>query len=129
MKDHSFRSFFFSSVILGIILVLLSLAAQKIFPEKSFGSIYFIVPFVLMVTNAFHYSLMKASLTTPRSFVGKFMAFSGVKLLLYMIVLLLYAFFVKQEVVSFLLLFFLTYILYTILEIASILKFLKKIGS
>lgn len=129
MKDHSFRNFFISGVILGIVLVLLSIAAQKVFPDKSFHSIYFIVPFVLMVTNAFHFSLMKASLTAPRSFVGKFMAFSGVKLLLYMIVLLLYAFFVKQEVVSFLLLFFLTYILYTILEIASILKFLKKIGS
>ena len=95
-------------------------------PQKPFGSVYFLVPFVMSVTIVFHWLLMKASVVNPGRFIGKFVAFSGLKLMIYLITIVVFAFGVKVEIFIFMASFFTLYLLYTIIEIRAMLKFLKK---
>jgi hypothetical protein len=48
------------------------------------------------------------------------------KLIIFLIAILIYAFLIKNEVVIFIISFLITYFIFTILEISAILKFLKK---
>jgi hypothetical protein len=101
------------------------LVQKSFFPSRSFKGVYLLVPFVMLVTSSVHYILMKVS-SNPRTFIGKFVAFSGLKLIIFLIAILVYAFLIKNEVVIFMLGFLITYFVFTILEISAILKFLKK---
>lgn len=129
MKQQSFQRFLLTSLLVGALCFLTALAVhQFFFPSRSFVGVYTIIPFVMLVTVVVHYVLIRAS-KNPRTFVGKFVAFSGLKLLVFLIAILIYAFGVKNEVVIFMLSFLITYFVFTILEISAILKFLKKIGT
>ena len=90
--------------------------------------VYLIIPFVMLVTAVVHFVLMKAS-ANPRTFVGKYVAFSGLKMIVFLTAILIYAFTVKKEVVIFMLGFLITYFIFVIFEISAILKFLKKSSS
>ena len=126
MKEKLFGRFLFSCVSIGVLCLSTAFFVQKLFlPAKSFACVYFLIPFVMLVTAAVHFILMKAS-SNPRTFVGKFAAFSGMKMIIFLIAMLIYGFIVKKEVVIFMVGFLITYFIFTILEISAILKFLKK---
>lgn len=127
MKNNPFLRFCISSILLAVVCIgIVLVAGVSISSEHSFASLYFVIPFIMAITILFHYVLIRASAVNPRNFVGKFAAFSGVKLMIYMVSILIYAFAIKKEVVVFLMGFLIIYLLFTILEISSILKFLKK---
>jgi hypothetical protein len=127
LKNKAFTRFLVSCLILSFLCLVAAFCIQyMLLPEKSFTGVYFLIAYVALVTILFHYSLMKASVINPRNFVGKFVAYSGIKLMLYLISILLYVFTIKNEVHIFMLGFLLTYLLFTILEVSAILKFLKK---
>ena len=96
------------------------------YPEKFFLGFYFVVAFLCITTIFFHVMLVAASESRPALFVNRFVAFTGMKLLLYLMVILIYVFFVKNQQVSFLLTFLCGYFVFTIFEITSILNFLRK---
>ena len=121
--------FLTSCIAIGALCLTTAFLVQRfIFPARSFSGVYLVIPFVMLVTAVVHYVLIKAS-SNPRTFIGKFAAFSGLKLLVYLIAILIYAFSVKNEIVIFMLSFLITYFIFTIFEISAILKFLKKISS
>lgn len=93
----------------------------------TFKSLYFLIPFVTSVTVLFHFMLVKAANASNILFVNKFLAFSGIKLMVYMLTIIIYIFFIKFEPVVFLLSFVLLYLIFTVLEITSLLKYFKKI--
>ena len=130
MKEKSFLKFLFLCVIVGILFFSAAFFVQKLyFPLKSFKGVYIIIPFVILVTVGVHYMLIKAAISNPRTFIGKFVAFSGLKMVVFLFAILIYAFAVKNEVVIFMFAFLITYFIFTILEISAILKYLKKIGN
>jgi hypothetical protein len=130
VKNQLFRRFLILCSSMAALCIGITFGIQKLFiPEKSFTGVFFVIPFVMVITVVFHFVLMKASMVNPRNFVGKFVAFSGIKLMIYLIVILVYAFTIKSEIVIFLLSFLITYVLFTTIEISAILKFLKKSGS
>jgi hypothetical protein len=128
VKDNkSFKHFFFSCLILAIVCLGIAVGVHFFFlPQKSFESVYILVPYVMSVTMVFHWILMKASVANPGNFIGKFVAFSGIKLMIYLITILISAFGIKVEVLVFVTSFFTLYLFYTIIEIRAMLKFLKK---
>lgn len=129
IKENAFLKFLLSCVLLGVVCLTTAFLVQKCaLPAKSFKGVYCIIPFVVLVTIAVHYVLIKASLSNPRTFIGKYVAFSGLKLIVYLVAILFYVFVVKSEVVIFMLSFLITYFIFLIFEISAILKFLKKSG-
>jgi len=129
VKEKSFGKFLLSCLIIGIVCLTTAFLVHKfLVPAKSFMGVYLIIPFVMLVTAVVHFVLMKAS-ANPRTFVGKYVAFSGLKMIVFLTAILIYAFTVKKEVVIFMLGFLITYFIFVIFEISAILKFLKKSSS
>ena len=127
MKENAFLKFLLSCLLLGVVCLTTAFLLQKYaLPTRSFKGVYLIIPFVMLVTAIIHYVLLKASVSNPRTFIGKFVAFSGLKMFIFLIAILIYVFAVKNEVVIFMLGFLTTYFIFLVFEISAILKFLKK---
>jgi len=81
---------------------------------------YLIILFYV-ITAIVHYVLLRITALNPRKFVGYFMLATSLKLMNYLIVVVVYVFYVKEGILSFILTFFILYIIYTIFEVATIL--------
>jgi hypothetical protein len=108
----------------GILAYLLSLlfSAEIITP-----AIYWLIVLFFSVTAAVHFFLLRITLMKPVKFVGYFMLATFVKLFIFLIVMVAYAFSIKrEEVLAFVLGFFTLYIIYTTVEVVSILSQTKE---
>lgn len=125
--NKSIVSFSIQAVIVSLFLSLaVSVVLKNWFPQYYFGGFFGVIVLVLVVTILFHSLLIKATAARPMSFINKFIAFTGAKLLLYLFIILGYVFIVSIQPVSFLLIFLCSYIVLTVFEVISILNFLKK---
>jgi len=86
---------------------------------------YLIILFYL-ITAIVHYVLLRITALNPRKFVGYFMLATSLKLMNYLIVVVVYVFYVKEGILSFILTFFILYIIYTAFEVATILAQTKE---
>ena len=112
------------SLLAGILAYLLSLlfSAEIITP-----AIYWLIVLFFSVTAAVHFFLLRITLMKPVKFVGYFMLATFVKLFIFLIVMVAYAFSIKrEEVLAFVLGFFTLYIIYTTVEVVSILSQTKE---
>jgi len=127
LKNVYLIRFLIQSFLLSVICFLVAFGIHHIFKvEASFGCVYLMISLVMLVTIMFHSLLIRISVISPRSFVGKFVVFSGIKMMIYLVIILIYAFIIKKEIVIFIIGFLILYFLFTILEVSAILKFLKK---
>jgi uncharacterized membrane protein len=85
-----------------------------------------LIPFIMLVTILLHSILIIASKNNPNKFINKFMASSGLKLMLYLVVIIIYVFFVKRDIILFICAFLSLYLMFTVLEISAIINHLKK---
>jgi len=120
------RRFFIRLLIFSLVLVLLAFLLDLVLPDHlilSAVSWLFIVFFV--VTFAVHWIMLSILKYKPERFVSFFMLATVVKLVIYIIVILVYVFIKQEELLSFILAFFILYILYTGFEVYSILGHTK----
>jgi hypothetical protein len=121
------RKFILYSVITGALIILGAWPISVYSPrEIDILPVYFIVPFVMIVTILFHAFLLHASKGDPKTFIGKFIASSGLKLMIYIAVIVMYVIVYNHNSTVFLSAFFISYIGFTIIEILFILNHLKK---
>lgn len=120
---------FVTTVVITSIISIITTAIIKYFFLQSYHltSVYFLICYISLITILFHIMLLRAISTTNSLFVNRFIAFSGMKLMIYLFTIIIYIFFIKSEPVIFLLSFIMLYFIFTILEITSLLKFFKKI--
>lgn len=121
MKEK-FNRFFIRLVIFSLVLILFAFLLDKVLPE---GYIPSVMPWLFLlffsVTLAVHATVLRITLLKPARFVSFFMLATVVKLLIYMIAVLVYVFLVKEDLLGFIISFFLLYIFYTVFEVAGIL--------
>jgi len=112
-----------SSLILGLLAFILSrsLPGGMISPALPYLFILFYV-----ITAIVHYILLRITVLNPRKFVSYFMLATFVKLMNYLIVVVVYAFYVKEGILPFILSFFILYIFYTVFEVVTILAQTKE---
>jgi len=95
--------------------------------EYTTNHAYFIGIYFFLFSLITHFILVKSLNNENKNlFTFRYMAISGIKLFLSLIVIFVYAFNNKSRVIPFAVLFLLIYFLYTGFEIASLLKRLKK---
>jgi len=115
----------------GIIAIMLSATAFSMLGKytQSFTAsrFHFFNVFVFVVTAIVHYLLMKQSTNRPQKFINSFMLSITAKLMLFVIVIVAYAFTHKPQAPAFIVSFFIMYIVYTSLEVIEILGFLKSV--
>jgi hypothetical protein len=109
----------FLSMALGLVALLLSriLPGRMITPALPYLFLLFYLTGALV-----HYILLRITSLNPRKFVSYFMLATFFKLMNYLIVILVYILYVKEGILPFILSFFILYIIFTVFEVATILK-------
>lgn len=107
----------------SLILIAIAIALYWLLPPATLPRILpwlFVMFFTL--TIAVHFILLKIARLRPARFVNYFMLTTFAKLIIYFIFILAYVFGTKTGILSFILTFFILYILYTVFEVVMILN-------
>lgn len=125
MTNEQKRFFLFATILLAIAIVVSQLFFSTVFETNSFPGRITSIVFVWLITCVSHYWVMKTVTDKPKAFGRVFMLQTTVKLLLYMVCIVVYLIGYKQYGVPFTVHFLITYLIFAIFEVASILKFVK----
>ncbi len=123
----SFKTFFiqlfiFSLLSFTILFVYNYFAPQRFQTNLGWGiGLFFVVSTALI-----HYILIKVSEQNPKNFVTYFMAITGIKLFVYLIIIIAFALLMREQALGFSICFLLMYFLYTSFEVFVLLKHFKK---
>jgi len=124
--EKSFVRFLLKAGVVAIILSSLAFFQLGNYTKTFLASrFHFFNLFVFSVTSIIHYFLIKQSNKRVQKFINSFMLSMTLKLMLFFIVIVAYAFTHKSEAAPFIVSFFIMYLVYTILEVFDILQFLK----
>lgn len=117
------KRFFFRLLLFSLGLILMAFLLHTVLPEGSLPSVlpYLFILFFI-VTIAVHWVVLKITELKPARFVSYFMLATFTKLAIYFIAVLVYVFTRKEQVLPFILSFFILYILYTVFEVVNILS-------
>lgn len=96
-------------------------------PSKFFFENYLIILILFFViTLLFHLGLQKSFEKSSKDFVRYYMGATGAKLLVFLFIILIYAFLNKEKAVSFALTFFFFYLIFTVFEVSIATKLFGK---
>lgn len=86
----------------------------------------FLYAFFLSVTIIVHYILLKVSEKKTGAFINYFMVLTFGKLIFYLTIIIIYALLNREDVVPFIISFFILYVFYTTFEVVLSLRLTKK---
>lgn len=111
-------------LVIFVCLIFISLYAVDPFVPINFksGWIYYLVYFFTFTTLVLHLILFRLTESSPGKFVAYFMAAVGLKLFLYLAILLILVFSFPERAVGILAEFFVLYLIFTVYETYFILK-------
>ena len=117
LKQFIYRLAAFSFILLSVAYLLKYVLLPGTLPD--------ILPYLIIlffvVTILVHLVVLWTTELKPARFVSYYMLATFVKLLVYIIAVLVYVFARKEQVLSFIISFFILYIFYTVFEVVSIL--------
>jgi hypothetical protein len=121
-KDY-LRQLFLVSLIITIASGLLF----YIFPQYYYSLFPFLVLFFILSSLGIHYLLTTAAVKLkPQRFISHFMMVTGGKFFFYLIIMAVIAFNIpKSGIISFAISFFALYIIFSVIEVKAILKYLR----
>jgi len=126
MKD-SLRKFGFNLLLLTLVLTALGYGLFLFVIPESYFTLFPLVPFfVFAVTIVVHVFLVRASENDARKFVSRYLGAMGLKLLIYIVFLITILVLDTKQAVPFLISFLVCYASFTLVEVISILKHLKR---
>ena len=126
MTKEQKRFFMIATSILAITIVASQLLFLFFFETNHFPGRILSIGFVWLVTCASHFWVMKTVTDRPKAFNRVFMLQTTMKLLLYMFCIVGYLVLYRQYAVPFTVHFLVTYLIFAIFEVVSILKFVNK---
>jgi hypothetical protein len=127
MMPSTFKSFLPKLFLFSLIPLAITIAWQKGAAERFQTNLGFgILIFFILITALAHYILIKGAEQNAKNVVTYFMAISGFRLLLYLMIILIYAFIKREEALGFGLLFLTMYMLFSVFEIVSLQKTFNK---
>jgi hypothetical protein len=121
------RSFIIKLTVFSL-LTLLIFILWKQYATERFQSDLMLPLWLFFVISTFliHWILVKADQKNPKTFVGYFMAITGIKLFTYLIIITVYALIVGKAALGFVLWFLVLYLLYSGFEVVMLMKHLRK---
>ena len=87
----------------------------------------FVLLFIFLFTTVIHAILLKTARKKPKKLVNQFLMLTGLKMMIYLFIMIIYLIISKQDSAPFILTFFVVYLVFTIFEISSILSCLKRV--
>ena len=124
-KDQK-RFFLSATVLLAILIIVSETIFFTVFVTKNFPLRIISIVFVWMVTCLSHLWVMKTVTDNLSAFNRIFMLQTTLKMMLYIVCIAVYLFFFRQHGIPFTVHFFVVYMIFTIFDVALILKFVRK---
>ena len=127
---NSTTRFFIFLFIFGAVIHLLLMNLQDLLPSKAVFKDFYIIELVIFaVTLGLHTGLMNAGKRGNQAFIRFFMAATAARLFIYMVIMILYGMFFKENAFGFILNFFLIYLFYTVFEVIYTFKQMNRKSS
>ncbi len=121
------KSFIVKISIFTLIIIAISTGLfSTILRSLHFGFYPYQIFLIAIVTTFGHLWVLKATGLNTRKFTTTFMASVTFKLLIYLTFMLVYLMIDHSQVITFVLTFFILYIIFTIFEVIQVLDFIKK---
>ena len=118
----------FNTQIIGVALIayiVIAVVFYFIIPALFHFSLLAVPVLLVLVTSLLHRKLVLTGQERPVKFINMFMAVTGIKLMAYLVAILLYVMLLTEFAMPFIAIFFSLYIVFTIIEINGLLKYLK----
>lgn len=122
LKKFILREIVFAVILGGISFVLF----QTILKEYYLPVFWVLFALIFVLTTIFHFSVLQAGNRELSKFSSKFMMFSGLKMVIYLFIIVFYVFLFPENAKNFLISFFILYLAFTFFEVIQILSFFKK---
>ena len=87
---------------------------------------FYVVPLVCLITVLFHTFIIQSTKGGDKTFISKYIASSGLKLIIYLTGILIYIFAIGIYVKFVMIVFLVSYIIFSFIEVYSVLRYLKK---
>ncbi len=125
-----FQGFIRKTAITTIVVIAAGMLLFTNIPAEYYSPAFpFIIAFFFFATIIVFYYMLKAVEKRPARFVNVFMLTTMLKLMLYLAVMLVYVLLNREDGKPFILAYFVLYVIYTVLEVGSILKANKERSS
>jgi len=120
------KKFTRSLIILSAVLIILSCLWNYFLPHHHSPHSIYIIFYFFISTAVIHRFLIKANTQSPQNFVRGYMMFTGLKLLLNLMVIIFYIVINRSQAIVFILTFLILYFIFLVFEIISLQKALKE---
>ncbi len=126
MQAH-FVAFFRKNLMLSVFLALVVLVLAIYMPALKLSYIHtFIILFFFLFSLLSHFIILWLTEKNAKKFINYFMISTLVKLLVYCGIIIVYIFNFREAAKPFAIVFLLSYVCYTIIEVSSLQKFVKR---
>ena len=111
---------------LTAIITLIGFLVMKYFASEYYFTGFLFMPLLLFViTLGVHRYLIFASKADNMKFTYRFMGATGLKMFVYLILIVIYLLLEREHAVPFLICFLILYVIYSLFEVLAVLKYLK----
>jgi len=122
----AFKTFLIRELILTALVSCIALIVFKTSLKEYYLPIFWgILALVAILSALFHYSVIQVKEKGVTKFSSRFMMVSGVKMIIYLVLIVSYVFSHPENATSFLISFFVLYLIYTVFEVILIVRYLK----
>jgi len=87
----------------------------------------FVLLFVFLFTTVIHAILLKTTRKKPKKLINRFLMLTGLKMMIYLLIMIIYLVISKQDSAPFLITFLIVYLVFSFFETLSILSYLKRV--
>lgn len=123
----SFSNFLRLTTIFSIAMLALFFISKEWIPGIPLNdSLPLMILFFMLVTNLVYYYQLKASTAKGSKFINIFMATTGFRLIFFLVIIVVYALVIRDDVVNFIIDFFILYVLFTSVEVFKIKSFINR---
>lgn len=122
----AFKTFLIRELILTVLVSFIAIILFNAFLSDYYLPIFWVIlALIAILTALFHYSIIQVKEKGVTKFSTRFMMVSGVKMIIYLALIVSYVFSNSEKATPFLISFFVLYLIYTVFEVILIIKYLK----
>ena len=114
-------------LILTAVLALIMGAAYLVIPQHISLALPFLLAFFLGISILSYKILQKKARTEPRKFIMGFMAHTVVRMMIYLFIIVVYAFIYRSDAVNFIIGFFILYTVFTFFEVMQFMDLTRSV--
>ncbi len=124
--DAGLKKFTLLLFSLTVVLTLIGFLVMKYFvPDYYYMGFLFLPLLLFVITIGVHQYLIIASQGDNKKFTYKYLGATGLKMFVYLILIVIYLLLDREHAVPFLICFLILYVFYSLFEVLSVLKYLK----